>query len=290
MFELFNKERVSIGRKWWFYLLFPVGLTLAYIGIVLLFDLITDNIYLSQFLGDMLLAVLGLSFYIRALIQQRRSGIKRSSFKPHMWAVFGGMCAVILVWFMVQCVGMTIGLHYDDAVYTSSVSQMADANVFLLFVLTCFAAPLVEETIYRLFIYTSWKKCMPLFPAMILSALIFAVMHGNLTQGVCAFMFGMFNACLFEITGHIMYPVLAHMLFNFMSWANIYELPDSAASSFLFSIPCAVIMFAILFGICILCTVKRETIRTYVTSNHLIDKLNRPWGTEWDDEMNDIKK
>ena len=48
-----------------------------------------------------------------------------------------------------------------------------------------------------------------------LSALLFAVLHGNLVQGVYAFVLGVYFAWLMERYGSIKVPILGHMSANF---------------------------------------------------------------------------
>ena len=50
--------------------------------------------------------------------------------------------------------------------------------------------------------------------AMIWSALVFGVFHGNLVQGVYAFLIGLFFAWLMERTQRILVPMLGHMAAN----------------------------------------------------------------------------
>jgi len=98
----------------------------------------------------------------------------------------------------------------SDAIYGSSLlSQIAASGV---------SAPLLEETLMRgliyrrLKLYTGNKRL-----AMVGSALIFGLFHGNIVQGVYAFLLGLFFAELYENYGSLVPAMAAHIAANLAS-------------------------------------------------------------------------
>ena len=77
-----------------------------------------------------------------------------------------------------------------------------------------FFGPAVEELIMRGLLYQRLRAMMRPAAAMIWSALVFGVFHGNLVQGVYAFLIGLFFAWLMERTQRILVPMLGHMAAN----------------------------------------------------------------------------
>ena len=94
----------------------------------------------------------------------------------------------------------------SDALYTGSIwLRMAAVGFF---------GPAVEELIMRGLLYQRLRAMMRPAAAMIWSALVFGVFHGNLVQGVYAFLVGLFFAWLMEHTQRILVPILGHMTAN----------------------------------------------------------------------------
>lgn len=78
----------------------------------------------------------------------------------------------------------------------------------------CIAAPLVEELIYRLLVYLRLKEYMDTSMAVLVSALIFGVIHGNLVQGLYAGILGIILCYVYERYDTFLAPVLLHMTAN----------------------------------------------------------------------------
>lgn len=84
---------------------------------------------------------------------------------------------------------------------------------FMIF-LAVVIAPVTEELIFRAGIFRYLRTRIPRWLALILPALLFALLHGNLTAFVPLFALGVFFAYAYERTGRIAVPMIAHALFN----------------------------------------------------------------------------
>lgn len=78
-------------------------------------------------------------------------------------------------------------------------------------------APAAEELIFRGQVYSLLRAKMPWRAAMILSALLFALYHGNVVQGIYAFALGLFMAWLYEKSGSLAASWLFHAGANLCS-------------------------------------------------------------------------
>ncbi len=74
--------------------------------------------------------------------------------------------------------------------------------------------PLVEELVMRGLMYQRFRRMLRPVPAMFWSALAFGIFHGNVIQGVYAFLLGLFFAWLMERFQRLWVPVVAHMSAN----------------------------------------------------------------------------
>ena len=77
--------------------------------------------------------------------------------------------------------------------------------------------PVVEELIFRGLIFRRIRWTLDAKWAAVLSALIFAVFHGNLLQGIYAFAIGLLLAFVYERYHHIMAPIGIHVGANLIS-------------------------------------------------------------------------
>ena len=78
-------------------------------------------------------------------------------------------------------------------------------------------APVLEEIVFRGILFGNYRSSIGAWPAIILSSVIFGLMHYNLVQFVYAFFLGVFFAYLMEKTGELWTCVLAHVVANMYS-------------------------------------------------------------------------
>ncbi|MCK5801023.1 MAG: CPBP family intramembrane metalloprotease, partial [Deltaproteobacteria bacterium] len=75
-------------------------------------------------------------------------------------------------------------------------------------------APVAEELAFRGLLYRGLRQITRPFPAAIVAALIFALMHGHLGQSAWALGLGLLLAFAYEQTRSLLAPILVHALFN----------------------------------------------------------------------------
>lgn len=110
---------------------------------------------------------------------------------------------------------------YQDQVY--DVIMLEHPLVLLLSV--GIAAPVAEELIFRGLIYRRLKDYVSWKTAMVISALLFGVYHGNMLQFVYATLLGMVFVLLMEQSGGLWGAILAHMGANLWSvFLSLYSL------------------------------------------------------------------
>lgn len=98
--------------------------------------------------------------------------------------------------------------------YKQATSVMLELTPkMMLFV--CVMAPLFEELFFRGLIFGVLKKFAPFLIANITQALAFGIYHGNIIQGIYAFLLGMFIGVVLLLTGSLCYTILLHMSINF---------------------------------------------------------------------------
>lgn len=79
---------------------------------------------------------------------------------------------------------------------------------------SCLLIPIAEELLYRGVVYKRLRLMVGVTPAILLSALLFGMMHVNLVQLLYAGVLGLLLAFLLEWTGKLYAPILGHIAAN----------------------------------------------------------------------------
>jgi membrane protease YdiL (CAAX protease family) len=98
-------------------------------------------------------------------------------------------------------------------------SNLSKDKVLLLHVLIM--APVVEEIIFRGYIYRILKTKIPIMFAIIISSTLFSLIHYNVLSFILLFVLSIFLTYIYERNGSIMCPIIIHSLFNLMMSALI---------------------------------------------------------------------
>ena len=97
-----------------------------------------------------------------------------------------------------------------DLFRNASSPALLGAMVILAVVI----APLTEEIVFRAFLFRFLRIHFPRWLALTSSALIFALLHGNILAFLPLFALGFFFSYAYERTGRIAVTMIAHALFN----------------------------------------------------------------------------
>ena len=90
-----------------------------------------------------------------------------------------------------------------------------------LVALASFVAPITEELVFRAGIFRYARTRLPRWAALLLPAVLFGALHGNLASFPQLVTLGVLFSLAYERTGNIAVPMLAHALFNLNTIALI---------------------------------------------------------------------
>ena len=113
-------------------------------------------------------------------------------------------------------IAMTPLVQMSEGFQEANQSFFAGTVVFELLG-SCLVIPLAEELLYRGVVERRLSLLCGSAPAIVLSAVIFGVMHWNVVQFLYAGILGLLLAWLLERTGFLYAPVLAHIGANVMA-------------------------------------------------------------------------
>lgn len=128
---------------------------------------------------------------------------------------------------LLAVVGITICLSIglNNVISMSPLVQMSEefqnaSNAFygsslgLELLGSALITPFLEELLHRGVVFGRLRRRMGMWPAVIVSALVFAMLHFNMVQFIYAFLLGIVFALFVEKTGHLYPAVVAHVVAN----------------------------------------------------------------------------
>lgn len=201
------------GKKVNLAFLISVILYLATVfGAAYLFPALTDSIILNNFVCELVIVLPGLlmaAFCEKSMIEflhikKMKAG---TVFAIVPFTLFS-MPAISLV----NLISQFFTENQSAAVMESY--QIGNMPFWQLLLSVGIFGPFCEELICRGIYYRGYRKSGSAFKAMMLSALLFALLHMNINQAMYAFVMGVMAVLLTEATGSLLSSVLYHVLIN----------------------------------------------------------------------------
>ncbi len=114
---------------------------------------------------------------------------------------------------LVSLINMISMCFVDNAVAAVS-GEILETPFLVMLVLMGILGPMSEELVCRGIVYHGYKRTGTMMQAMLLSSMIFALIHMNFNQAAYAFVIGIAMVLLVEATGSIWSSILVHITFN----------------------------------------------------------------------------
>lgn len=223
------------------------------------------------------IAVFFLALYMRKTVKFKEIFVKQKSmnFKSFfiIFCVFYGCQLVFgLADMGVEALLNLIGLTAQKAVESASSGSSTISMMFY----AGFVAPVFEEVVYRGYMMKSFEKTgLDKGYAVLISSVLFGVMHANIVQSPYAFVVGMVLGYT-AIEYGIIWSILLHFLNNFVFGEGLTLIEEHTPENVgeIISIGISVIFFvlAVIFLI-----VKRKAVAEYVRENYKVQKKYYKW-------------
>lgn len=176
-----------------------------------------------------------LAFFIVAKIRKKKFTESASlrKFKPATVApiVIGGIAFNFAISYLLSLIPFPQA--WIDSYEASSSELLGNAGI-ALWISVVIIAPLVEELTFRGFMYTRLKQGMPKWVAIIVTSLVFGIVHGTIIWAIYTFIFSLCLIYIFERTKSLWGCILFHMSFNLVgavmsTWPVVGEKLDGLA-------------------------------------------------------------
>ena len=115
-----------------------------------------------------------------------------------------------------------ISMIFVDNAVESIMGDVLDVPFPVMFFLMAVLAPFGEELVFRGAFFRGFRKSGNIFGAVILSAVLFALMHMNFNQAAYAVLLGIMMALAAEATGSTITSFIIHLFFNGQSACMMY--------------------------------------------------------------------
>ena len=138
--------------------------------------------------------------------------------------IIAGIVFVISFTLSTQIAAILVNAAAVSNSYGEVVTSQYSCHPVIGVIVACLIAPVAEEILFRGIIFTSFRRYTPIFLAVIISGVIFGIYHGNIVQGIYAFIFGCLAALSYEYYGHFAAPVAVHVLQNLVAYLGTYLL------------------------------------------------------------------
>lgn len=99
---------------------------------------------------------------------------------------------------------------------------MIGAERGIAFVLLAVVAPIAEEIVFRGFLYGKLRVTVPKWLAILITSLVFGLVHMQWNVGITVFAMSVVNCTLREVTGTIYAGMLVHMINNGVAFFLVY--------------------------------------------------------------------
>ena len=198
-----------------------LGIFLFHIAVVIALTVMAGQIQMSVILslslGEIILflpALIYLLFHKLSRKESLKERLHYNKVKPSTLAY-----VLFFTWLSMPLTTLmnAISMLFVDNTIVAMTDVILTVPFFLMLFLMAVVPATVEELVYRGITYGGYRKSGTKFMAVMLSALMFGLMHMNLNQALYAFVIGVLLGLLFEATNSIWTTMFFHFIYNAQS-------------------------------------------------------------------------
>ncbi len=148
-----------------------------------------------------------------------------------IWTVLGGAVVYGVAWVFERRVWLPMGFEPSAQDTVRALTESGSPLVRgLIVVFACGVAPVVEETVFRGFLYPTLRQFADAPFAALFTALLFGAVHGSLTALVPLAVLGLVLVLAYEWSRGVALPIAIHALFNLATSASLWTSGSSPSA------------------------------------------------------------
>lgn len=215
-----NNNKIISGFKLVFIdILFPIFIYLfitifmkASVDTMQLFFGFESNIMLTTGVSALVTSIALLPLYFKN-VKNRYYNIKHFDIKNIKYIL--GIGVSLCLFFNILLI--LLNIVQNDMAAKEVSDAILNLNPIMALVIAIIITPICEEIIFRGLIYKSVEYKTNFYIAATISSLLFALLHGNISQGLYAFFVGFMLCYVYERFGGLKYSFFLHSVMNFSS-------------------------------------------------------------------------
>lgn len=201
-------------------------IVISHVGLSLLaaftpfMDVVLENMALNTFLSEITIWLPAALF----LLATRTNPISFCRLKKvHLSTVLMTVLYTLLLEPLITVVNAVTTLFVNNTVADMS-GQITSLPLWMMLLGVAVYAPFAEELTFRGVIYQGYGRQENRWKALLLSSLLFGLMHMNLNQACYAFVMGVALALLMEATGSMLPAFITHFCINGLSTVLMFAM------------------------------------------------------------------
>lgn len=197
------------------------------------FHSVSENVFSSVLsvviYGLTLLIVMGLPWWVR----KYKTNLKDVGLARMLsWTDIGLAPAGFIIYFLTTAVvaygvsQLIPGIDLSQAQDTGFSNISKNYEYTLAFITLIILAPVAEEVLFRGYLYGKLRKIIPIWAAILITSLLFGMIHGQWNVGIDVFILSIVLCSLREVTGSIWAGILLHMMKNGLAFYILFINPS----------------------------------------------------------------
>ena len=148
--------------------------------------------------------------------------------KWFLWG-FGGYCVALPIVVIVSLLNQQLwqGQGGSNPLLQLALESQDTVALFIFFITAGVAAPLFEECLFRGFLLPSLTRYLPMWGAIVVSSLLFAIAHLSLSEIIPLTALGMVLGFVYVRPRNLLAPMLLHSLWNSGTLISLFILGSS---------------------------------------------------------------
>ena len=199
------------------------------VGIVILAMLLFSpvNMILNKVLGEEIsflvyyLLAMGVPFGIAHLIRNKRTGINTYNFSLSSFKIMA-FVSISIIAIQTGIISPIVNSLPMPEFMQKIFLEFANQNGVFSFIAIVIAAPIIEELIFRGIILNGLLQRYSPIKSIILSSILFGIVHLNPWQFVGALIIGMFSGWVYYRTKKLSLSILIHLVNNLVAFLGMY--------------------------------------------------------------------
>jgi Predicted metal-dependent membrane protease len=123
---------------------------------------------------------------------------------------------------------------------TSGMGSLTSYPFWLAIIVNAILIPILEEVVFRGYIYSRLKKAMPAIVAALISSAVFGICHGGIVWAIWAFCMGMLICVVRMKSGSIIPGIVIHIIMNtFATVTSYYPVLDKITTPVMYALTIA---------------------------------------------------